>query len=164
AVTKGEAPKANAERLALAQRAYDTGHYAVAARLWAEALDADPKVAESRQPPHRYNAACAAALVADGQGMDGPAPDDATRLKLRQQALAWLRSELAIWTTLVEWGPPQARAFVAQTLEHWRKDTDLAGVRDPEALVKLPEEERGEWRALWEQVEALRRRAADTGP
>jgi tetratricopeptide (TPR) repeat protein len=164
AVLNGEAPEDNAERLALAQRASDTKQYTAAARLWAEAIEADPRVAESRRPQHRYNAACAAALAADGQGPDDPAPDDATKLRLRQQALAWLKAELAVWAKFIESGPPQARAFVAQTLEHWRRDTDLAGVRDPEAIAKLPEEEGGEWRALWEHVEALRRRAADAGP
>ena len=72
---KGGAPKDNAERLALAQRAYDTKRFAVAARLWAEALDSDPKLAADRQAQHRYNAACAAALAAAGQGKDEPAPD-----------------------------------------------------------------------------------------
>jgi tetratricopeptide (TPR) repeat protein len=156
AVLNGEVPKDNAERLALARRAYDTKKYAAAARLCAEALDADPMVAQSRQAQHAYNAACAAALAADGQGQDDPAPDDPTKLRLRQQALAWLKAELAVWTKLVVSGPPQASASVAQTLEHWRKDTDLAGVRDPEALEKLPEDERKAWRELGDGVaEAL---------
>jgi serine/threonine-protein kinase len=164
AALKGEAPRDNAERLALAQRAYDTKRYALAARLWAEALDADPKLAEDRQTQHPYNAACAAALAASGQGIDDPPPDDAAKPRLRAQALGWLRPELAAWSKLVESGPPQAKAFVAQTLGHWEKDADLAGVRGPDALGKLPEEECGEWRALWEHVEALRTRAANAGP
>ncbi len=40
AVLAGAAPKDNAERLALAQRAFDTGRYAAAARLFAESLNA----------------------------------------------------------------------------------------------------------------------------
>jgi hypothetical protein len=45
-------------------------------------------------------------------------------------------------------------------MQHWLQDTDFAGVRAPEALAKLPERERKEWQALWEEVESLRKRAA----
>jgi hypothetical protein len=40
-------------------------------------------------------------------------------------------------------------------LQHWQADSDLAGIRDPEALAKLPEAERKEWQALWAEVDAL---------
>jgi serine/threonine protein kinase len=155
AVLNGEAPKDNAERLALARRAYDTKKYAAAAKLWAEALESDPRVSADRQKQHPYNAACAAAKAADGQGVDNPRPDDVAKAKLREQALAWLQSELATWSKFVESGPPQAKAFIAQTLEHWQKDTDLAGIREPEALEGLPGPERDAWRALWEEVSKL---------
>jgi serine/threonine-protein kinase len=164
AVLGGSAePADNAERLAFAQMAYDAKRYAGAARLWSQALEADPKLAADRQAQHRYNAACAAALAASGQGVDDPPLDEATKVKLRAQALGWLRSELAAWSKLVESGPPQARAFVAQTLEHWEKDADLAGVRGPDALGKLPEAERDAWRALWGEVGRLLARARDAG-
>jgi hypothetical protein len=39
---------------------------------------------------------------------------------------------------------------------HWQKDDDLAGVREPAALAKLPEAERLEWQKFWKEVEALR--------
>ena len=32
---------------------------------------------------------------------------------------------------------------------------DLAGVRDPEALIKLPQEEQKAWRDLWADVDTL---------
>jgi hypothetical protein len=38
-------------------------------------------------------------------------------------------------------------------LAHWRRDPDLAGVRDPDALAALPGEERDGWRALWDEVD-----------
>ena len=67
AILKGDdRPRDNAERLALAQMCYDTKRHAAAARLWAEALAADPKLGDDRQAQHRYNAACAAALAAAG--------------------------------------------------------------------------------------------------
>ena len=155
AVMRGQAPKDNAERLALAQRAHDTARYATAARLWAEALEADPKLVESRQTQHCYNAACAAALAGSGNATDDPAPDADAKAKLRQQALNWLKSELAAWSKLLRSGPAQANGAIAQTLKHWQEDTDLAGVRDAEALRKLAEEERKGWDALWAEVKDL---------
>ena len=64
AVTKGEKPNSNAERLELAQRAYDKSLHSTAVRLWGEAMESDPKLANDRQAQLRYNAACAAALAA----------------------------------------------------------------------------------------------------
>ena len=98
AILKGDQqPKDNAERLRLAQRAYDKALHATAARLWAEALEADPKLGDDRQAQHRYNAACAAALAGSRQGKDDPPPDEAARAKLRKQALDWLKAELSAW-------------------------------------------------------------------
>jgi eukaryotic-like serine/threonine-protein kinase len=161
---KGESAKDNPERLALAQRAYDTKRYALATRLWSEALETDPKLADDRQAQHRYNAACAASLAGCGQGQDDPSPDAAAKANLRKQALDWLKAELAVWLKLVESGPPRARAFIVQTLDHWKKDTDLAGIRDEKELAKLPESECKEWQSLWSDVDALSKRTQETKP
>jgi serine/threonine-protein kinase len=152
-------PADDAERLAFAQMAYNTRRYAGAGRLWAEALDADPRLADDRRAGHRYNAACAAALAAAGQGKGDPPPDDAARAKLRAQALGWLQAELAIWSRMLGSGLPQARPVVRQTLQHWQADPDLAGVRDAEELAKLPAAERAAWRALWADIDARLRAA-----
>ena len=133
-----EKPGNPAEGLAFAQMAYDRKHFAAAARLWAEALASDPKLGDDRQAQHRYNAACAAALAAAGQGKAEPPPDDAAKARLRQQALDWLKAELATWTKLLESGPPQARQAIVQTLDHWKQDSDLAGIRDAKALAEAP--------------------------
>ena len=165
ALLKGEdRPRDAAERLALAQMCYDTKRHAAAARLWAEALAADSKLGDDRQAGHRYNAACAAALAAAGQGTDDPKPDDAARAKLRGQALDWLKAERAAWEKVLDAGDAQARPVVAQTLQHWQADSDLAGVRDADALAKLPESERGAWRSLWAEVDALLARARGGRP
>jgi hypothetical protein len=79
--------------------------------------------------------------------------------KLRRQALGWLKAERAAWAKLLESGPPEARPAIAQILDHWKRDNDLAGIREAEALAKLPEAERKEWQALWAEVEALLKRA-----
>jgi tetratricopeptide (TPR) repeat protein/tRNA A-37 threonylcarbamoyl transferase component Bud32 len=164
AVRKGEAPKTNAERLNLAQRAYDRSLHAAAAQLFAEALKADAKLALDRQAQVRYNAACAAALAASGRGKDDPQPGDSAKTKLRRQALEWLNAELAVWSTLLESANARQRGAIVKTLQHWHEDTDLGGIRDEKELARLPEAERNEWQSLWAEVDALRKRADEPKP
>jgi len=152
---KGEAqPRDQAERLALAGLCQQTQRNA-AARLWAESLEADPKLSDDRRTQHRYNAACSAALAVAGKGKDDPPPDEAAKAKLRAWALDWLKAERDAWAKLLESSPPQARSAIARTLLHWRQDPDLTEIREPQALAKLPEAERMEWLALWAEVDAL---------
>src|SRR5262249_16473490 len=92
-----------------------------------------------------------------------PAHDDDAITALRQQALGWLKRELAACESRHEKGPAPARAIVAQTLRHWRQDPDLAGVRDPGALAKLPERERKDWQTLWAEGDARLHRAGAKG-
>ncbi len=156
AIIKGDQqPKDNTERLRLAQRSYDKALYATAARLWGEALVADPKLANDRQAQHRYNAACAAALAANGKGKDDPSPDDAARAKLRTQAFDWLTAELKAWKRVSMIVEPGNKELVAKTLAHWKQDADLAGIRDTQNLAKMPEAERNEWQSLWADLDAL---------
>ncbi len=160
-----EKPGNPAEGLAFAQMAYDRKHFAAAARLWAEALTSDPKLGDDRQTQPRYNAGCAAALAAAGQGKDEPTPSDAAKARLRQQALDWLKAELTVWTRLLESGPPQARPFIAQTLQHWKEDTDLGGIREAEALAKLPADEQKACAQLWtDAAELLKKASAPPSP
>jgi tetratricopeptide (TPR) repeat protein len=162
AVLRGDDRPADAAgRLEFARLASDRLLYAAAARLYADALAADPRLADGREPQHRYKAACAAARAGDGAGEDDPAPDDASRAALREQALGWLQAELAAWSRRVEWGPPGGRPAVVQTLRRWGLVSDLAGVRAPDALARLPAAERAAWQALWADVDALIRRAEE---
>ena len=71
-------------------------------------------------------------------------------------ALTWLRADLAAYSRLAK-GNPKQKAAVRQRLELWQKDADLASVRDPAALDRLPEDERAAWRRLWDDVESLRK-------
>jgi hypothetical protein len=100
--------------------------------------------------------------VRRGEGQ--PGPDVAAKAKLREQARAWLKAELAAWNKVLETGPDQAKALVVQTLQHWQKDADLAGIREPDVLAKLPEVERKEWRDLWVEVAELLKRAQGGRP
>jgi len=155
-VLKGDKkPKDAAEWLAFAQLCYDQSRYAAAARLWAEALAADPKLADDRETQPRYSAAGAAALAAAGKGKDEPPPDDDAKAKLLVQARDWLKAELVAWTNALETGPAQAKAAVVPALQNWQIDPDLAGIRDADALEKFPEAERKDWRNLWAEVGAL---------
>ena len=140
-ILKGDqTPRNNSERLQLAQRAYDMALHSSATQLWIEALTADPSLIDNRQAQHRYNAACAAALAGCGQGKDDPRPDDAAKAKLRRQAHDWLRAQLAAWAKILYSCAADMKAKVAPTLQHWKEDTDLAGIRDEKELAKLPED------------------------
>jgi eukaryotic-like serine/threonine-protein kinase len=136
-------------------------HHAFAARLWAEALASDPRLADDLRGWHRYSAACSAAQAAAGQGKDGPPLDDAAKAKLRGQALGWLKADLAAWSRLLASGPPQARTTIVKSLSHWQKDANLAGLRDKEALAKLSAEEQKAFAQLWADVTALLQKAEE---
>jgi tetratricopeptide (TPR) repeat protein len=160
-----EEPADNAERVDFAQMAYHHKKYTAAARLWAEALQIDPKLANDRQTQLRYNAACAAALAAAGQGQGEPTLDDAARAKLRRQALDWLMAERTTWGKLLESASLLSRPFILKNLSRWQQDTDLAGIRDAAALAKLPADERAAFKQLWADVATLltRTTAEDKG-
>jgi serine/threonine protein kinase/tetratricopeptide (TPR) repeat protein len=101
---------------------------------------------------YRYNAACAAALAGCGQGKDAEKLDDKGRARLRQQALDWLRADLAANGRVLDTGPEQARPLALRQLQHCQADPDFTGVRDQGALARLPERERQAWQQLWGDV------------
>jgi formylglycine-generating enzyme required for sulfatase activity len=154
ALLRGEdKPSDDAERLAFAQLAYDQQKFAVAARLWAEALTGVTKPSLKRQARLRLSAARAAALGALGQGKDEPLPDESAKGTLRRQTLGWLRAELAECIV---------KPRTAQALRQWMADPALAGVRDRAALDKLPEDEQKAFTQTWAAVAALLKETAPT--
>jgi eukaryotic-like serine/threonine-protein kinase len=160
AILKGDARPADArERLQLADlcREYKK-RYAAAARFYADAFTAEPKLADDLRFPHRYNAACAAALAAAGQGEDARLLPDKVVLMLRLRALRWLRADLDAYARLLQRGNPAAKRAVGQRLAHWQQDPDLASVRDEGALARLPADERAAWGKLWAEVDDLLKR------
>jgi tetratricopeptide (TPR) repeat protein len=160
AFLKGEfQPRDNAERLGLVGVCQAKKLHHAATRLYADAFAADPKLADDRRAQHRYNAACDAALAAAGEGEDSVKLDAAAKTKLRRQALDWLNAEVSTWSKLLDSAPPQARAAMVQILSHWQKDGDLAGMRDQDALRKLPADERAACARLWADVAALLKKA-----
>jgi serine/threonine-protein kinase len=145
--------------------------YAAAARFYADAFAAEPKLADDLPAWHRYNAACCAALAGCGQGQDTAGLDDKERARLRRQALDWLHADLGAWRRRLDKEPDKARPAVAKQMQYWLGDADFAGVRGEAALGKLPAAERPAWQKLWEEVESLLRRSAgpaqphaDAGP
>jgi serine/threonine protein kinase/tetratricopeptide (TPR) repeat protein len=136
-----------------------------AARFFEEAFVAHPKLADVS--PHRYHAACAAALAGCGQGKDADKLDSEECARLRHQALDWLRADLEAWGRLLDQEPDKARAAarVIKDLQHWLVDADFAGVRGPEVLAKLPKAERQPWQQLWGDVaDTLARVRGKTAP
>jgi tRNA A-37 threonylcarbamoyl transferase component Bud32 len=85
-----------------------------------------------------------------------PAAEDA-RARLRQQALALLRAEVAAQAQRLSGASPAEATAARQVLESLRSLPVLAGVHDPAALADLPESERQAWQAFWQEVEGLLR-------
>jgi serine/threonine protein kinase/Flp pilus assembly protein TadD len=149
-------PKDADERLGVARLCqFHKRLFAAAARWYGEAFAAQPGLADNLSSNHRYDAACAAAMAGCGQGEDRNRIDASEHARLRRQSLDWLRADLTAWNRLMAKEPGKAGPAAGQQLARWLKDTDLAGVRGPEALAKLPEGERGDWQKLWADVEEM---------
>jgi hypothetical protein len=114
--------------------------HAEAAKMWADAFAEDATLAADLGKNLRYDAACCAARAAAGTGADAAG--------WRARALEWLRADLAA---------REERPDLAATLDHWKRDADLAAVRD--RLDAIPAREREQWTKLWADVDALLARA-----
>jgi serine/threonine-protein kinase len=170
-------PRDNDERFALVGACQFHGRYYTAARLYAEALESEPALAENlaaecraravsgdNQPPGRqdelsmeclYPAARCAALAASGIGADAGNLDEAERARWRKQARDWLRADLRLWSRTLDGGSRAARTHVRKLLWHWQVNPDLAGVREAHLLEGLPIDERNECLELWKEVAAV---------
>jgi serine/threonine-protein kinase len=157
-ILKGTEKPVNAdEQLEFARLCLLKKLYAAAARFFADAFAMKPQLAES--PGYRYDAACSAALAGCGRDVDGAEQSDAERARWRAQARQWLRADLEVWARILQSGLTVDRARVHEQLTWWRKDPDLVGLRDPDALGQLPPAERRECQTLWHDLDALRSRA-----
>jgi serine/threonine protein kinase/Flp pilus assembly protein TadD len=155
-ILRGEAQPANtAEQHAYALFCYDQRRFAASARLSASILTADSKLADNLERGYRYEAACRAALAGCGQGTDANQLDDKERMRWRKQALQWLQADLAAYGKRLESGKARNRQMVRQRLQGWLGNQDLAGVREPSAVAKLPDEEEKAWKQLWTDVQGL---------
>jgi serine/threonine protein kinase/tetratricopeptide (TPR) repeat protein len=150
-------PADNGQRLDLARLCFYRQRFAAAARFYAAALDADPKLADDPTQGHRYNAACAAARAGHGDG-DAAKLDAAERSRLRKQAITWLRADLDAATKLLDAGNPGERLRQLAHLRHWKLDSDLASLRDADHISKLPDDERALLKGLWSDLDAALKR------
>jgi serine/threonine-protein kinase len=157
-------PASNEERLGLVEWCRIRKLHRSSTRLYAEAFAADPRLADDLEAGHRYAAACSAALAALGKGEEAATLDDVERARLRKHALDWLRADLALRAKSVESGTPAKGAEVQGVMRRWQQVPDLAGIRDPAALVQLPAGERNACEVLWVDVQAVIDRAHQNAP
>jgi serine/threonine-protein kinase len=127
--------------------------HAAAARLSQEAFVRNPGRADNLATGDRYRAATAAARAGCGLGVEALA--DRERVVWRKQALSWLRADLARRVAQADSGDPRQLRDVRGNLPFWKRDDNLACVRDPQALARLPQAERLAWQRFWAEVEAL---------
>ncbi len=144
-------------RLGRSSAAQDRERPRTALRLSVEAFQEAPNLADNLKGQHRLHAACFAALVAAGKGRDAVRLPEEARAGLRLLAFAWLRADLDACRGLLD-KEPTTQPFVRQRLAFVLRDADLASVRDPAPLSRLPEAERAAWARLWANVRALHHR------
>ena len=98
-----------------------------------------------------------------GLGKDGANLSEVDQARWRKQACAWLQADLAAWAKMMDSDSRTDRDLARKMLTHWKVEPDLAGLREPAQLEKLPADERKSCLALWADVSAvLARRAPGT--
>ena len=151
-------PADQCERLAfLAACEFNNLTYA-SARLYADAFAAEPSLANEPEGARRYYAACMAASAGCGRGKDASNLDDAERARLRDQARQWLRADVVALSKRLD-SNPAANTWVQEKLVRWRADADLAGLREPDSLARLPVAESRACRELWNEIDVQLERA-----
>jgi hypothetical protein len=151
-------PADQCERFAFVGAAQSNGLTCAPARLYRDAFAAEPSLADDAERGRRYTAACVAASAGYGRGKDAWNLDDEERAHLRDQARQWLRAELAAWGKKLD-TDRSANASVETALKRWRTDPDLAGLREPDFLERLPVAESRACREMWNEIDAQIERA-----
>jgi tRNA A-37 threonylcarbamoyl transferase component Bud32/tetratricopeptide (TPR) repeat protein len=141
----------------------ELGRYRTAARLYAKMFEADPELKDKRGIlTPRHNAAWCALLASFNEGTDSKILGAEEQSRLRGQALAWLREELAVWTKALDAGEADPK-LVVQVLNSWWIPNPnyprLLPPLSPHYLARLSPKEREEWRKLDREVDVLLRRA-----
>ena len=161
AILRGEAPPADAqERIGVAEFCMIWMRMpATALRLWTALFAEGYPKSDQDRATQMFNAACAAAKVASGDGVDIPKLDDAGKAVHRRQALEWLTATLKTWSRVVDEGAPKNCLAIANRMKGWETDSDIASLRDEAALSKMPRADQEACRKLWADVSALKERA-----
>jgi superkiller protein 3 len=129
--------------------------YASATRFFAAVFASHSQIADDLSAGHRFYAASASARAGCGQGVDAAQLDAQEKARLRGQALKWLGADLVLWGKQMRSDKPAARQAAQLRLRFWKKNPDLAGVREPAALAEFPEAERKAWRKMWGEIDSL---------
>jgi Flp pilus assembly protein TadD len=148
-------PRNSADALALArvcQQPFQR-RYALAVRLAAAAFDADKAPADNLTAGHRYRAAVAAVRAAAGKDFELTAFGVEEWSYFTGMALKWLREDLALRKAQAK--DPKTSSGARTALTNWKKNPDLAAVRDAAWLAALPPADRKAWQSLWADVDAV---------
>jgi serine/threonine-protein kinase len=148
-------PRDDDERMALIAVCRSMQRTQRAASLYVDAFAFEPGSADRLGVDRRYDAACCAARAGCGDGEDAAGTSEEERAGWRERARGWLRDDLAGKRGLLNGDPNVESAALPGELESWFEDPALAGVRDEDALNRLPPAEHEAWRALWRDAEAL---------
>jgi serine/threonine-protein kinase len=142
------------ETIKFAQVCQFRGFPAAALKFYQQAFSADAALAQSFDLYQAtYGAIELGTLTTD--------PKEAAAA--RQQALDWLRIDLKRVTRQISGGDrdvSDARLW----LNRWRQSDHLKPVRDPEALAKLPPDEKATWENFWKDVDANASRLREPVP
>jgi hypothetical protein len=145
-------PQSEDEQLKLVDLCLFKKYPHAAARFFTEAPDGLKGKTDEVSRARVFRATCAALLAAAGEGHDAANLDAAERSRCRRQAFAWLQSDFDAWVRIIETGKPEQRQQARKALRIWQAHTDLATVRDLDALLKIPADERPFWRRFWRDV------------
>ena len=85
-------------------------------------------------------------------------PDHAAKAELRREVLGWLKAQDDVGSKRPIGDDAKAHTEAGKTLQYWKLDTNLAGIRARAVLAQLPESERRQGQ-LWAEIETLFKRA-----
>jgi eukaryotic-like serine/threonine-protein kinase len=144
-------PNSSAAHLNLGSALGTAGRNEEAFDHFQQALRLDPKLAVDQAGLSVIvsDATRTALRAAAGQDSEKSRLDESVRTRLRLRALGWLRAYLELAIKLHDSGERAGWSPAS-----WQTDSDLASVRDPAELAKLPAAEREQWQLLWADVAA----------
>jgi hypothetical protein len=155
-VLEGKETAAPGELLKMAVMCQESKRrYPTAVRFYQGAFKANASFADDWTKQHRYNAACAAALAAAGNGEEAAKLPAEEKANFREMARDWLRAELDLVRKKLKGGEPTVVIETEDRLVRWQRDADLADLRDSGKLNGLPESQRKPSEALWADVAGL---------
>jgi serine/threonine protein kinase/WD40 repeat protein/tetratricopeptide (TPR) repeat protein len=147
-------PADNSERILLARICMYHGKLTQGARFYSAAIAADPKLVNDPGELHAFRAATAAARAGHGDG-DAQKLDETERSQFRKQAITLLQSVLDSVGNALPTAELGTRRNLRSHLYRCKATIDLAVVRDPEQIDKLPADEQARCKAFWSDLDKL---------